>query len=84
MNKAIETYIKGLNRPTEFYTFQLEFYSRKCQRKIGATWMDLIGQWILSKSVISMLERRLQEGTHPSKSYVASMRKRVQHPKSTC
>ena len=33
--KAMEVYIKGLSSPPEFYTFQLEFYTRKCKKKIG-------------------------------------------------
>jgi len=32
--KAVDIYIKGMTPPTEFYTFQLEFYARKCRRRV--------------------------------------------------
>ncbi len=32
--KAMEIYIKGTASPTEFYTFQLELYARKCHKRI--------------------------------------------------
>jgi len=34
LSAAMEKYVKGLASPTEFYTFQLELYARKCKRRI--------------------------------------------------
>jgi len=51
--KAIEFYMKGITAPTEFYTFQLEFYAKKCRKRI---WKLIRGEQSLYDKFHDQLE----------------------------
>jgi len=53
--KAIELYMKGISPPTEFYTFQLEIYAKKCRKRI---WKLIRSQQSLYDQFHVQLEER--------------------------